>query len=521
MKKPYDRVTEAYYSELGEAFAHKTRNRIHWICEQAKGSRILDVGCSQGITSILLGREGKQVTGIDLLEQSITYAQKQLKQEESMTQENVEFIQANFINRDFEGEKFDVIIFGEVLEHISDPTPFLEKATSLLKDDGRIVVTLPFGINDYFDHKKTYYLMDLLRFQHVGMDMSTVKFFGKWIGAIFENRVPKEKSIQLNEDLLQQVEEQFEKIERMHLNTLQDKNKAVKELKNKVKQFNEEKTSLLEQLEQRQKEQEELQLQNVEYRVENSVQEREIMFLEKQQIASENLMKKVGRENDTLKEKNHDLDYEIKALVAEKESSLQKGTELEAQLATLKVEHNECKKSKEDLVLQVKELQDELTYEKQEKLRYEKSIQQYEKKLKEAQQKMKKAEQNSATDHLVKELNRQVILERKEKIKAKEQLVQSIAKERNLLNTFSRYQKQYKEEIQSLKARYTVALREKIDVKEQLQEAYQKESRILMAHQKLIRKYKALSESRLGRLTLAHWEKRTQKRNKAKRRSKS
>src|SRR5699024_8748763 len=204
----------------------------------------------QGITSILLGREGKQVTGIDLLEKAITYAREQLELEEPMTQENVEFVQANFINEDFKGEKFDSIVFGEVLEHISDPIPFLEKAASLLNDNGRIVVTLPFGINDYFDHKKTYYLMDLLRFQNIGMDISSIKFFGKWIGAIFEKTVPKEQTIQLNEELVRVLEKEFEDVERMHLNTLQERRLLIERLKKKVERFEKEKVTHNKQLQQ-------------------------------------------------------------------------------------------------------------------------------------------------------------------------------------------------------------------------------------------------------------------------------
>ena len=87
MKKPLDRITEAYYNEMGDSFARKVRERIHWVCENAKGEEILDIGCSQGITSILLGREGKKVLGIDLLEESIQYANKSLATEEKATKE--------------------------------------------------------------------------------------------------------------------------------------------------------------------------------------------------------------------------------------------------------------------------------------------------------------------------------------------------------------------------------------------------------------------------------------------------
>ena len=59
-----DRVNEAYYGSLGETMAVKTRDRINWMCSQASGNTVLDVGCSQGIATILLSREGFRVKGV-------------------------------------------------------------------------------------------------------------------------------------------------------------------------------------------------------------------------------------------------------------------------------------------------------------------------------------------------------------------------------------------------------------------------------------------------------------------------
>ncbi|MCX7208137.1 MAG: hypothetical protein NT086_19570, partial [Proteobacteria bacterium] len=67
----HDRVTEAYYGKMGPQFMRETQQRIHWICSQVQGSKVLDVGCSQGVTAILLGREGKQVTAVDAAQRSI------------------------------------------------------------------------------------------------------------------------------------------------------------------------------------------------------------------------------------------------------------------------------------------------------------------------------------------------------------------------------------------------------------------------------------------------------------------
>ena len=51
-----DRINEAYHDAMGAAFGQKTRERINWMCSQARGTTVLDVGCSQGIASILRRR---------------------------------------------------------------------------------------------------------------------------------------------------------------------------------------------------------------------------------------------------------------------------------------------------------------------------------------------------------------------------------------------------------------------------------------------------------------------------------
>ena len=214
MKNTYERVSDASFGELGNEFAEKARNRIHWVCENAAGENILDVGCSQGITSILLGREGKKVLGVDLLEEVINYANEMLLKEEKPTRECVKFLAANFMNMDFTNKRFDTIIFGEIIEHLTDPKRFLNKAVTLLEDEGSIIITLPFGINNYFDHKKTYYLMDLLGLQGDKLVIQEIKFLGKWIGAILKKKNKNNIKLNVNAELIKRLEVHFTIIEK-------------------------------------------------------------------------------------------------------------------------------------------------------------------------------------------------------------------------------------------------------------------------------------------------------------------
>ena len=74
MAKHDDKIYDAYYSEKNTLFKKKVRERVHWICSNATGEFVLDIGCSQGIAPIILGREGKNVLGIDISENAINDA---------------------------------------------------------------------------------------------------------------------------------------------------------------------------------------------------------------------------------------------------------------------------------------------------------------------------------------------------------------------------------------------------------------------------------------------------------------
>ena len=91
MEKKTDSIYEVYMDDMNKEFTRKTRERIHWICENVQGSTVLDVGCSQGITSILLGRENKKVLGIDVEKKCIDFANDRLQLESDLVNKLVRF----------------------------------------------------------------------------------------------------------------------------------------------------------------------------------------------------------------------------------------------------------------------------------------------------------------------------------------------------------------------------------------------------------------------------------------------
>jgi len=113
---------------------------VNWLCQQLnlpEESTLLDLGCGPGLYSENFYGQGFDVTGIDISQNSIDYAQKQA--EESGYQIN--YICQNYLDIDYEAT-FDVItlIYGDlcVLSH-SDRNLILQKVKKALKPGGYLI----------------------------------------------------------------------------------------------------------------------------------------------------------------------------------------------------------------------------------------------------------------------------------------------------------------------------------------------------------------------------------------------
>jgi 2-polyprenyl-3-methyl-5-hydroxy-6-metoxy-1,4-benzoquinol methylase len=81
------------------------------------GSRILEIGCGTGSSTVALAEQGADVTGIDILESSIRVAKDRCK----VYDLNVNFLCANAteLYKIFAGQHYDLIIFFATLEHMT------------------------------------------------------------------------------------------------------------------------------------------------------------------------------------------------------------------------------------------------------------------------------------------------------------------------------------------------------------------------------------------------------------------
>jgi 2-polyprenyl-3-methyl-5-hydroxy-6-metoxy-1,4-benzoquinol methylase len=191
----HDRIAEVYEGTVGSReFQQVSRRRIHWMCAQVGGPDVLDVGCSQGIASILLAREGHRVIGVDREHEAIRAARERLDQEEAQVRERVEFRVGEGRAVGFADGSFDAVLLGEVLEHQLDPGRLLDEARRVLRPGGRIVITTPYGIHPYPDHKDPLYLSALLERLSSTLSIAEIALVDRYAGVVAErskDRAPR------------------------------------------------------------------------------------------------------------------------------------------------------------------------------------------------------------------------------------------------------------------------------------------------------------------------------------------
>lgn len=100
-----------------------------------KNKVVLELGCGKGFVSERLKKNGCMITGIDIAPKDIARARKFC---DRVLVGNIETMKLPFKQR-----TFDVVMFGDVLEHLYEPRATLEKVIPFLKDNGTIVVSLP------------------------------------------------------------------------------------------------------------------------------------------------------------------------------------------------------------------------------------------------------------------------------------------------------------------------------------------------------------------------------------------
>ena len=159
-----DRISEVYKGEIWDAAAQqRARARVDWLAGHARG-RVLDVGCSQGIASLLAARSGvaELIVGIDNELDRVAYATGDRAAEPSEVAARLRFVGGSGAALPFADDSFDTVLLGEILEHLDKPDDVLAEVARVLRVDGTVAATVPFGLSPHHDHRRTFYAADLL-----------------------------------------------------------------------------------------------------------------------------------------------------------------------------------------------------------------------------------------------------------------------------------------------------------------------------------------------------------------------
>ena len=105
---------------------------------------VLDFGCGNAVAvSSKIAELGINLTGIDFHEESIKFAIK-----------NNKFKTAEFILGDEDiasglNQKYDIIVYSDIVEHLPDPQSTLKKISKIHNNNGIVIISIPNGFGPF------------------------------------------------------------------------------------------------------------------------------------------------------------------------------------------------------------------------------------------------------------------------------------------------------------------------------------------------------------------------------------
>ncbi len=103
-----------------------------------KNSTVLDIGCSSGnLGNVIKQETNSAVVGVEIDVEDAKRAEKVLDKVYTVN------LEAEDIPADLKGQRFDYIIFVDVIEHFVTPVDTLKKIKDLLKPSGKVLFSIP------------------------------------------------------------------------------------------------------------------------------------------------------------------------------------------------------------------------------------------------------------------------------------------------------------------------------------------------------------------------------------------
>jgi O-antigen biosynthesis protein len=128
------RPASRYLNTIRENPYDRSWRLIRWVGSE---KRVLELGCATGYISQRLAESGCEVVGIEIDREVAEVARRFCHSVHVSDLNSTDWINC------LDGQTFDVILMGDVLEHLVNPDMILRAIRALLRPSGYLVVSLP------------------------------------------------------------------------------------------------------------------------------------------------------------------------------------------------------------------------------------------------------------------------------------------------------------------------------------------------------------------------------------------
>ncbi len=157
--------TYPYFEEVNEGV-------LRHVAPASNGSRpkVLDVGCGQGSLAAAIAERGYEVWGIEQAGYATAKAAARIDHVV-----HADLTDADAVRASLAGERFDRMVFSDVLEHVYDPLTVLRSYLDYLAPGGEVLISLPNVVNW---QTRLAFLFGRFNYQDSGvMDRTHIRFF--------------------------------------------------------------------------------------------------------------------------------------------------------------------------------------------------------------------------------------------------------------------------------------------------------------------------------------------------------
>jgi len=131
-----ERLVPAVLKETDETYQEHIE-RYKFASQFVKGMNVLDASCGAGYGSKMLAQTAKQVHGIDISPETISYAS------ERYAGANIHYEVMDIKELRFPSNHFDAVVSFETIEHVAFQKEFLDEVRRVLKPGGLLILSTP------------------------------------------------------------------------------------------------------------------------------------------------------------------------------------------------------------------------------------------------------------------------------------------------------------------------------------------------------------------------------------------